>query len=1031
MDNNENNLSASAEPAQDAGAPAASPKKGKKQKAVKANKKKKKEKKEKPEGLTPTVFLEQKYGAAVPTVGLFLRALVAAVTAFGFTAMFYEAICEDTARGMLFLTAIAFAALTALCFLGKKRKILGTVLIAVGIVLPVLLALKGDGITLIPNAFASFWNQLNGMLEKYGFTPIIGFIGTGVAYADRTLCAFYWITAATSVVLTASVARRVKLFPVVCLCVVYFTIPFTYNLVNDAFGFLFTVAGIAALLITFLSEKSRAPKTKKHAVKQKKADGKLTKEEKKKAAVSAKAAKLAAKAEKKTKAEKSAEKAADKAAEKAAKKANEEARTDFPGGFTAAVSLLLCLAILLPIYAGYNKPWKNIPSISKKMEYTREVVTAILTGQPIDPNFRGYDPTDEREVTASKRKFEMIPLYQVNAGYEVPVYLRNWVGGDYENGAWKGISKANRNSYLNDFPDFDGDSITGTVLGYMLPGAIYSSQTKQYGYYRSDVTVRRLEDSYTRSLPIPVRPLQTGGVPELKAVPGMEDALPSVTAYYDGVFLTDLKESVGEAHTVTALLPAYDDSRFLSSFTSLLDKLATSREIIDVASGIGWDDSYLTSYGIGNLKEYPILEAYLSDETVMKWISEFYEQLQRYESYVDSHYTEKADSKTARTAARRIAFNALADIGKKPSSNLEAAQTVGQMAKDPRNFAFIHEIVLDVVQYLSDTCQYTLTPEPYHGTLTDPVDIFLDGNRQGYCVQYATAACVMLRELGIPTRYVEGYVTGKLRRAGSPAAGIGSYTATVLDSDAHAWIEIYIPGFGWMDYETTETFTDTFYGTGGSGTTDDPDPWQRETEPRETEPLIEDTETTDPDETRPPKETEPETDEEGNPVEETDPLAFLPLLIAVGIIAVVAALFFLIRSIREKRLIARESLAACVNESLHGEPGDYDRTRFGHTLNDRISAVCAITGMERGRNELAEDYAARIDATLAETPDAPYFLHSFTEIVPLMEKAEFGAPLDANELHILAEFYLDLSDEARKRLNPLEKLWYVKIKEIL
>ena len=1006
MDEKEKSLSMEAEndPAVNADA-APAPKKGKK-KTEKANKKKK-EKKQKPQGLTPTVFLEQKYGAAIPTVGLFLRALVAAFMAFGFAAMFYEAICEDTARGMLFLTALAFAALTALCFLGKKRKILGIVLITVGMALPVLLAVRGEGIALIPNAFASFWNQLNGILEKYGFTPLVGFIGTGVAYADRTLTAFYWLTAAASVALTVSVARRVKLLAVACVCVAFYTIPFTYNLVTDSFGFLFTAAGITALLITWLSERSRSQREQKKALKQAKNTAKLTKEEKKK------------------------KKEAEKAAEKERKKAAAADKSEFPGGFTAAVSLLLCLAILLPVYAAFNEPWKDIPSISKKMEYTREVVTAILTGQPIDPNFRGYDPTNERDVTASKRKFEMEPLYQVNAGYEVPVYLRTWVGGDYENGAWKGISRSDRNSFLNFFPDFDGDSITGTVLGYLLPGAIYSSQTKQYGYYRTNVTVRRIEDSYTRSLPVPVRPLQTGGTPELTAIPGHQDALPSVSPYYDGVFLTDLKESVGAAYTVTALLPAYDDSRFLASFTSLLDRLAVSREIIDVVSSIGWDDSYLTPYVIENLKEYPILEAYLRDEQSMKEITLFFEQLRSYESFVNSRYTEKSGSKTIRSAARSIAFNALAEIGQKPASPAEAAETVARMAKDPRNFAFLHQIALDVAEYLANTCEYTLAPEPYHGTLTDPIEIFLEGNRQGYCVQYATAACMMLRELGIPTRYVEGYVTGKLRRAGTQEAGIGSYTRTVLDSDAHAWVEIYIPGFGWMDYETTESFTDAFYGTGGSGTTDDPDPWQRETEPRETEPYPEDSETVDPGETRPPKETEPETDESGNPVEETDPLAVLPLLIVVGVIAAVAALFFLIRSIRDKRQIARESAAACINESLHGEPNDYDRTRFGHLLNDRIHAVCAITGMERGRNELASDYAARIDATLAGIPDAPYFLHSFTEIVPLMEKAEFGAPLDANELHILAEFYLDLCDEARKRLNPLEKLWYVKIKEIL
>jgi transglutaminase-like putative cysteine protease len=71
---------------------------------------------------------------------------------------------------------------------------------------------------------------------------------------------------------------------------------------------------------------------------------------------------------------------------------------------------------------------------------------------------------------------------------------------------------------------------------------------------------------------------------------------------------------------------------------------------------------------------------------------------------------------------------------------------------------------------------------------------FLLKTKRGYCQQFAFAMGVLARLLGIPARVVVGYTSGTYQ-------GQGKWQ--VLTSDAHAWPELYIKGYGWMAFEPT------------------------------------------------------------------------------------------------------------------------------------------------------------------------------------------------------------------------------------
>lgn len=90
----------------------------------------------------------------------------------------------------------------------------------------------------------------------------------------------------------------------------------------------------------------------------------------------------------------------------------------------------------------------------------------------------------------------------------------------------------------------------------------------------------------------------------------------------------------------------------------------------------------------------------------------------------------------------------------------------------------------------------------------DFVEQFVLGSRQGYCTYYATALAVMGRMAGVPTRYVEGYHL--------PEAFAGRQTYLITSDRAHAWVEAYISGKGWVTYEPTPGFGAAGEGGGAS-----------------------------------------------------------------------------------------------------------------------------------------------------------------------------------------------------------------------
>ncbi|MDH5858087.1 DUF3488 and transglutaminase-like domain-containing protein [Lampropedia aestuarii] len=119
-------------------------------------------------------------------------------------------------------------------------------------------------------------------------------------------------------------------------------------------------------------------------------------------------------------------------------------------------------------------------------------------------------------------------------------------------------------------------------------------------------------------------------------------------------------------------------------------------------------------------------------------------------------------------------------------ANIEADAQIPASQRD-------RALVEHVLQLLrQDNYSYTLQPPLYS---EDTADDFWFVHRSGFCEHIASAYAVLMRAAGIPARIVTGYQGGEI----NPVDGV----LIVRQSDAHAWVEVWLPREGWVRIDPT------------------------------------------------------------------------------------------------------------------------------------------------------------------------------------------------------------------------------------
>lgn len=159
-----------------------------------------------------------------------------------------------------------------------------------------------------------------------------------------------------------------------------------------------------------------------------------------------------------------------------------------------------------------------------------------------------------------------------------------------------------------------------------------------------------------------------------------------------------------------------------------------------------------------------------------------------------------------------------------PEENLEAIEAFCEEAGLYPGYEDPMEAVSILARYYQEEIPYTLKPglTPYR---RDFINYFLTQNRKGYCAHFASAATLILRYLGIPAKYVEGYAIdsadiaekgeiledaqyGDYYDGYSPLGAEAVISVDATDANAHAWVEIYDEEFGWRVVEMTPSSTE-------------------------------------------------------------------------------------------------------------------------------------------------------------------------------------------------------------------------------
>lgn len=183
------------------------------------------------------------------------------------------------------------------------------------------------------------------------------------------------------------------------------------------------------------------------------------------------------------------------------------------------------------------------------------------------------------------------------------------------------------------------------------------------------------------------------------------------------------------------------------------------------------------------------LELTQQEKAFYKWYGDFVE-----ENYMDV----PDDQKTAKELAREIKNSSEYEEDYKLYMDMLSYAPGSAMEKNWSRTL----LTAMVKERLEQEYTYSLELEEL-ALGQDPVEYFLGTSKEGYCVHFASAAVMILREMGVPARYTSGYLVknNKIRRQD------GLYAFSVKDSASHAWVEIYLEEYGWMPWDVTPGYS--------------------------------------------------------------------------------------------------------------------------------------------------------------------------------------------------------------------------------
>ncbi len=306
-----------------------------------------------------------------------------------------------------------------------------------------------------------------------------------------------------------------------------------------------------------------------------------------------------------------------------------------------------------------------------------------------------------------------------------------------------------------------------------------------------------------------------------------------------------------------------------------------------------------------------------------------------------------------------------------------------------------------IAKYLSENMVYTLTPTmPDTEDTMSSVERFLFVTKEGYCVQYATAATLLLRSVGVPTRYVEGYIAPKFAR-NEAEDRTGNYICNVKDSNAHAWCEIYLENYGWLTTEVTTPYYSEMY-----------DPYETVNYNRG------DSSST--------GSTEPTVPEEIEEEEEEDTFWDLYGDVVIGVtigLAITAAAIYVLYRFHKSREAMRYRHTEMLKKAKQHLTEEDERAPIASALYDNLRKTAAVFDVRPLTGETPKEYTHRLDQRFnVKREDGSR--GAAEAVYAYIAKNEFGDVLiDEEELWMLADYIVRLEDVIRGEVGFFKRFY--------
>jgi transglutaminase-like putative cysteine protease len=310
-----------------------------------------------------------------------------------------------------------------------------------------------------------------------------------------------------------------------------------------------------------------------------------------------------------------------------------------------------------------------------------------------------------------------------------------------------------------------------------------------------------------------------------------------------------------------------------------------------------------------------------------------------------------------------------------------------------------------VTSFLLANYKYTLSPGAVPRN-TDFVDYFLKENKNGYCTYFATAATLMLRSYGIPARYAEGYMltTDELDEA-MTQEGTEQVVATIYGKDAHAWVEVFLDGIGWINVDATPS-------SGSSVPLSrlvTPTVWRYSVIEADDEDLVDEDDLDDDDEDD--EDADDEDDEETAGVSGVLTADDSGAALTVRVLTTAAVVIILIGGVTAAIIILRRRADRKLKTLV--KSGDVV------AIYDSLTALMERNGMERPESMDYVDYAKKVEAD-----NSMFARRRYAEIVETAVNVMYsGGRFEARADESMKRQFLGLREYLYSRMKPVKRIF--------